>query len=109
MIKLSNEDVKKLESLNPEEAFKVFASKASELIMRAIADSLQEATSKVNVANVNKDFREFISGIKIDMDWGTPGFKSQPSFLNLFTRPSAEAIKSFGGGFEISVGGTVRF
>jgi hypothetical protein len=73
----------------PEEAYKIFALSASQLIQDSIAIALAKAIADVKaLADTNPQvvgWDGYINGLTLTGCWGTPGIKSPVTQKNLFS------------------------
>jgi len=100
-------------AVTPEEAYKIFAGAATQLIGQAVADALAKTLGAASIATASSPsvagWEQFVKGASMAMVWGTPGVKAAPSMLNSFATASVSdpaAVKALGIGFSIGITGT---
>jgi hypothetical protein len=98
---------------SPEEAYKIFAGAATQLIAQAVADALAKTLGAASIATASSTsiagWEQFVKGASMAMVWGTPGVRSAPSMLNSFANASVidpAAVRALGIGFSIGITGT---
>lgn len=114
MITLTESNVSALTlAATPEEAYKIFAGAATQLIGQAVADALAKALGTASVATASSPsvagWEQYVKGASMALIWGTPGIGIAPSILNSFASASVSdptAVKALGIGFSVGITGT---